>query len=439
MSGDVGDRVTVAPKFARVVMSTFAFRVATAGMSFGSVLMTARALGPSERGQLALLLAISMISSQLGGLAVEEANTNIAAQEPSSRRGLATNSIVFAGVFGAICALIIVLVFAVAPSADGDTSNVMQGLAIGTVPVLMLQMYLAYLARADYAFRIINITWLMGPGITMVGNAILWAAGELSVTAAFGCWIFAHLAACSVLAWHIVRRSVGFGRPDPPLARRTLRFALKAYVGRALLVGNYRVDQWILAGIAGPRELGLYSVAVAWAEVLFYVPTVLMAVQRPYLVRASPADAARQSAMAFRVGILCTIPAVAGMIIAAPFLCGTLFGEEFSGAVDDLRLLAFGAFGVVALQQLGDALIAKGEPMRASIAMGVAFVTTISLDVLLIPALGGNGAALASTLAYSAGGCAVTVLYLRHFGVSVGTLIPRPSDVAALGHLLRRR
>lgn len=438
MSDDAGVGVPPAPKFARVVMSTFAFRLVTAGMSFGSVLITARALGPSERGQVALLLAISMVSSQLGGLAVEEANTNIAAEEPSSRRGLAANSIVFAVVFGAICALIIVLVFALAPSADGGTSEVMQWLAIGTVPLLMLQMYLANLARADYAFRIINITWLMGPGITMVGNAGLWAAGELSVTSAFSCWIVAHLAACSVLAWHTVRRSVGFGRPDPPLARRTLRFALKAYVGRALLVGNYRLDQWILAGIAGPRELGLYSVAVAWAEVLFYVPTVLMAVQRPYLVRASPDDAARQSAMAFRTGILCTIPAAVGMIIAAPFLCTTLFGDEFTGAVDDLRLLALGAFGVVALQQLGDALTAKGEPLRASIAMGVAFVTTISFDVLLIPVLGGNGAALASTLAYSAGGAAVILLYLRHFEVSVGTLIPRPSDLATFMRMLRR-
>ena len=95
-----------------------------------------------------------------------------------------------------------------------------------------------------------------------------------------------------VLAWAVARRLGGFGRPDPALAReRMLAFGLKAHLGRAMLFGNYRADQWILGVIAGSKELGLYSVAVAWSEVLFFLPTTLVAVQRPDLVRASPEEA----------------------------------------------------------------------------------------------------------------------------------------------------
>ena len=54
-------------------------------------------------------------------------------------------------------------------------------------------------------------------------------------------------------------------------------------------VGNYRADQWIVGSIAGARELGLYSVAVAWAELLFYLPGVISLLQRPDLVRATRA------------------------------------------------------------------------------------------------------------------------------------------------------
>lgn len=439
MSQNPEPAVTIAPKFARAAMSTFGYRLATAAMSFFSVLITARALGPSERGQLALLVAIAMISSQLGSFAVEQANANLAALEPATRRGLATNSVLFSCVFGSLCAVIIVLVFALFPAAAGGTSTVMQVLAIATIPIVMLQAYLTFLARADYAFGVTNVSWLMGPAITVAGTVALWTAGELTVTTAFASWIAARSAACLLLVGYIVRRSVGFGRPDRTLARRALRFGLKAYVGRALLVGNYRIDQWILAGVAGPRELGLYSIAVAWAEILFYIPSVFMAVQRPYLVRGSEGDAARQSAMAFRVGVLCTLPAALVMIATAPFLCTTIFGAEFSGAVDDLRLLALGAFGVVSLQQLGNALTARGEPIRASIAIGIAFLTGIGLDVLFIPRLGGAGAALASTLAYSAGGVAVAVLYLRFFGISLRQLIPRPSELTTFARRLRRR
>ena len=428
----------VAPGFARTAVATLGYRLSTAVMSFLSVLITARALGATERGQLALLIAVATVSSQLGRFAVEEANANLAAEEPATRRALATNSVVFACIFGAVCAVVITLLFALVPAAAGDTPVQTRWLAIATIPLLMLQAYLTYLVRADYGFKVTNVSWLMGPGIAMVGNASLWIAGELTVSTAFASWIVAHAAACILLIGYIVRRAVGFGRPDRRLARRTLRFGLKAYVGRVLLVGNYRLDQWILAGIAGPRELGLYSIAVAWAEVLFYLPTVLMIVQRPYLVRASADDAARRSAAVFRAGILCTLPAALAMIAAAPVLCSTVFGDEFAGSVNDLRLLTLGAFGVVALQQLGDALTAKREPLRASLAIGIAFVLTISLDILLIPELGGTGAALASALAYSGGGLAIIVLYLRFFGLSVRELIPRPSELPAIVRGLRR-
>ena len=56
-----------------------------------------------------------------------------------------------------------------------------------------------------------------------------------------------------------------------------------------MLLGNYRLDQWFVGAIAGSRELGLYSVAVAWAEALWYLPTALASVQRPDLVRAAAA------------------------------------------------------------------------------------------------------------------------------------------------------
>jgi Na+-driven multidrug efflux pump len=52
------------------------------------------------------------------------------------------------------------------------------------------------------------------------------------------------------------------------------------------------------------------------------------------------------------------------------------------------------------------------------------------ISALLIPPLGGIGAALASMLAYTAAGLVVTVIFLRTLGGRVGDLAPRASDVA---------
>jgi O-antigen/teichoic acid export membrane protein len=166
--------------------------------------------------------------------------------------------------------------------------------------------------------------------------------------------------------------------------------------------------------------------------VLFYLPTVFVIVQRPYLVRAAPAEAARRAAKAFRAGVVLTVPLVLGMVALAPFLCKFIFGSSFAGSVDDLRVLCLGAFGVVALQQLGNALVAQRRPTLMTLAAAVAFVVTIALDAALIPGYGGLGAAVASSVAYTAGGAAAVALFVRFFAARAGTLVPRVREVRGL-------
>ena len=68
------------------------------------------------------------------------------------------------------------------------------------------------------------------------------------------------------------------------------------------------------------------------------------------------------------------------LVLLAPVLVLKLFGDEFEGSIVDLRILALGAFGIVALKQIGNALTARRLPTRASFGIGFAFVATIVLD-----------------------------------------------------------
>jgi O-antigen/teichoic acid export membrane protein len=185
--------------------------------------------------------------------------------------------------------------------------------------------------------------------------------------------------------------------------------------------------------MAGARELGLYSVAVSWGEGLFLLPTALSFAQRPDLVRTGRSTAGKQAAQAFRMATLLTIPMVLFILVAAPFLCVTVFGPEFQGSIDDLRVLAAGAFGIAAVKLLGSALIAQSKPLLEMVATTTAFVLTITLDILLIPTHGGLGAALASAIAYSAGGLAVGAIASRTLAVPLQALVPRLSDAVAAG------
>jgi O-antigen/teichoic acid export membrane protein len=425
------------PSFVSAVAGTYLTNAFVAGLSLANVLITARALGPEGRGGLAFMTTMAMLTATLASLGVEEANGNLAGTQPGLRRALATNSVVIALVVGCSAAGLLLGLIEAFPSVGGDSTPALRWIAMAAIPILVLQVYLQFLVRADYGFRATNLAALVGPVLSVLANGILVVLDVITVETALATWVVAQGLGTLVLVWYVDRRLAGFGRPDFRLIRRATGFGIKAHLGRVMKTGNYRLDQWILGAMAGSRELGLYSVAVAWSEALFYLPEALGMVVRPDVVRATHADAGSRVAVVFRAAILLSIPFVIVLVVAAPILCVTVFGADFRGSVDDLRILAPGAFGIVALKLLGNALTARERPLLANVGVAVAFGTTIGLDVALIPIFGGAGAATASTVAYTVGGLVAVAVFTRAMHVRIGALLPRRQDLVRLVASLR--
>jgi O-antigen/teichoic acid export membrane protein len=435
LKGETGAQ-TISPGSATLI--TYGTSLASAVLALINVGIIARALGPAGRGNVVFLCAIAWFLSALFSAGVEESNANFAASEPHLRRALATNSIALALILGALAIGAFQGLIELFPKAAGPSSSGLLWLALGFVPVLILGLYLRWLVRADFAFGVTNIAVLVSSVFNVSVNALLAVLGVLSVGTAVGTWFAGQTAAALIFMWYVSRRLLGFGRPDLRLMWRALAFGLKTQAGRVMLLGNWRLDQWLLGAISGARELGLYSVAVAWAEALWYLPTALKFVQRPYLVRSTPRDAARQTATGFRISTVVTVVLALSMALAAPFLCVTLFGEQFQGSVVELRILVIGSLGMLALTVFGNALVAQRRPVLSSVAMGAGFVCTVVLDVLLIPPYAGIGAAVASTIAYSVAGAAMMFFFVRALEGKAAELLPTAAEVSWLFGKARR-
>lgn len=423
--------------FLSSALTTFGAHLGVGAFSFANVLIISRALGPSGRGQVALLTTIAVTMSFVCTLGVQEANVNFAGVDPSLRRSLATNSVVLALVTGSVSAVVLGTLMMAFPAIAGHAAVWLRWLTLASIPIVVLQMFLARLVQADYRFELSNAALLCPPVTTAVVNGVFMAIGLLSVGSAVTLWVIGQTIGTTLLVVAIVH-SYGFGRPSAALARRAIGFGMRIYPGTFMNQSNYRLDSWLLGGIAGTAELGLYSVAVAWAEALFLVPQVLGVVQRPDLVRGSRVEAVRQASRAFRAAIVATAVLAAAIFVLAPVLCTTIFGPDFHGSIRDLRMLVPGAFGIVALQVLGNALTARNRPLLQTASIGVTFVFTIVLDLLLIPVHGDFGAAVASAVAYSMGGAAVALIFIRGLGGRGADLLPRRSDALLFAHLGRR-
>lgn len=427
------------PSFARTAAFTYGSQLGAAVLSLLSVLIVARALGAEGRGQVAFLTAMTFLTANLATFGIQEANGNLAASEPRARRALASNSVLLAVALGALAVGLLVALIGVFPGIAGESDPTVRLVAFAFIPAILLQIFLRFLAQADYGFAVTNAAYVLAPTLNVVGNGLFYAFGILSVNSAVGWWLAGQTAETVLLAWYIQRRLAGFGRPDFGLLRRALRFGARAHPGRVMLLGNYRLDQWLLGAIAGSRELGVYSVAVAWAEALWYLPTALAAVQRPDLVRAVREEAGRIAARIFRAAALVTAACGLVMVLAAPVLCETVFGDEFGGSVNMLRVLVVAAFGVSAVKLLGSALVTQGRPGLQSFAIGAGFVLSVILEVALIPPFGGQGAAVAAAIAHTTAGAVVCTIFLRTLGGRARDLVPRVGDVRWFAGQLSRR
>ncbi len=427
------------PRFARSAATTYASNLAVAVISLVNVIITARFLGPTARGDIALLTTISGLTSTVALLGVQQSIVNLAGRDAGLRPALATNAVLLSVVMGALGSLVLGALLVVFPGLKGDVGTIMFTFVFLAVPVLIGRVYLQALLDSDYRFAFSNGVRLVAPVSGVLINGALGFAQVLSVGSAMTVWLAGQTVSTVLLGWYAGRRLSGFGRPSRALARRSLTFGTKSHLSHIISLGNWRLDQWFVGTMVGSRELGYYSVAVSWSEALFILPAALRNVQRPDLVRAGPREAGRQAARVFRICVLITLPAVLVMMLAAPFLCSTIFGDEFASSVDDLRWLLPGTFGIVALRILGDALIAQRRPMLPSIATGAALVVTIVLDVTLIPEHGGLGAAIASTAAYTVGGVMVALIFMRGLKVRGADILWRRDDIAFFAGKLRSR
>jgi O-antigen/teichoic acid export membrane protein len=429
----------VSSGFARAAILNSGTSLAASVLSLGNVLIIARGLDATGRGEIAFLTTIVVISSALGTLGIPQAASNFAGRRPELVRALSTNAVIASVLVGAVAIVVIALLVAAVPAIGGDGIPAhLRWAALLTIPVVILQMNFHALTVSQYGFRAMNLAYIVTPVLTVTANTAMLLAGELTVGRALGSWITGRIIATGILGWFVLKRIGGFGRPDRALGRRSVAFGLQAHAARVLNQGNYRLDQWIMGSLAGSQALGIYSVAVAWSEALFFLPASLALAQVPDVTRASPDEAGRQAASAFRIATLITVVLAIGMVLAAPLLTTVIFGDEFAPAAGQVRVLAFGAFGIVALKLLGTTLTAQGRPLLETAATAVTFVIVVGLDVLLIPDHEGMGAAIASLAAYTAGGLCIAVLFRRALGVGLRDLVPRGEELSAVRDRLRR-
>jgi O-antigen/teichoic acid export membrane protein len=372
--------------------------------ALANVLM-ARALDPSGRGLIALLLQVAYLSSQL--LLLGSERSFIAGYHGSSPAAgvRAYASLVLRPCAGALGLLVLAAV--VLPAELRPSRTVLALLAAFTLVNVLVQVVRAVaIATTRYAGYLAST--LVSQLLVLATMAGLYVAGATSPAVWFSAYVLANAvptAACAVY-W---ARTRGGTAPAEPVSRvrvasqrRSVRREGLALLPAALAnMGMLRFDRLILPALATTAALGLYASVATMTELVSW-PAQAYADSRLGGWRAAHRSGElRVSAV---LGGAIAYAAVVGPILGAAtyLLVVPLFGERYAPA-KGLVLPLVAAASLYAVSRVSLALvIARGRNLLASGAESAGFVTSLACYVLLIPHYGAYGAAYGSLVGYAA-------------------------------------
>jgi O-antigen/teichoic acid export membrane protein len=423
------------------VVRTAAATAIILGCGVVTGLIAARSLGPAGRGELAAITVWASTLLYAGTIGLPEAVVYFAAANPALRATVWLTAQVAAAVLGVVVTaagwLIIPLLFS-GPDNAPVAGWIRWYLVLFAVPCLLSLAACSWLQGVGRlaAFNISRTTVHL---VNALGFAVLWLAGDAIV------WHFAAALLAGNAATWLLASALGprlrEARPSMALARSMFHYGLRVQLGNWSNAANVRLDQLLLSLLAAPASLGVYVVAVTYANVVLTLPGSAALVMLPQIVDEHRAGTAQACMTRWYRRMLWTSAAAAAVIaVSGRYILPLLFGQAFDAAVPLLVFLAPATVLLGMNQILGTAFRGIDRPEISSAAEVVGLAVTIVSLVALLPRYGMYGAAIASLLAYGASHGYLLLKASRVFDANVRALcIPTRADAQAILRLLGTR
>ncbi len=408
-------------------------------------LLTARLLGPADRGLLRLAQLFPLILSKIFSFGLETSNAAFPGLYPERRRELFVFTILLSIVGAALAGLVQYLFFAL-PIPKGQFAAMTGGLIVLSIvytPFFMLAQNLMTLVRGCGQISQSVRVQLIQTVSLLVLLLVFLIRGPLTVTTVMVLSILCCLPGIG-LALRYLRPylNLRWTAQSGPLLKKTLRFGVQmslSHIAGFLLLYQ---DQFMLGFMAPLEQLGQYMIAASLAERLRLLPN---AVSMAFLPHLSSDLKNRQAEVpqVFRLTCLLTL------LSLVPYGCvGTaaiwfLLGKPYAGAIAPFWILIAGVAVVSAADILAGDMAARQKPKFSVINGYLTFSLNLVLNLLLIPVWTIIGAAVASTLSYLFSTLFWVCCYHRQSGTPLRRLLIGPEDFRCLfqsaAEFLRRR
>ena len=382
---------------------TFIVRFFLLFISLISSIVIARKLGPHGQGLYATALALCSIAAQLGNIGLQSANTFFSSKDAYLLKSLLYNSIFTSLLASSFFIVIAYILYNFFPSIwpinkeltvissfwlpAGLTLLLTQGLLVGIQQIFKYNV-IEFTQKITF-FLIICLIFY----VDNISPKTFFLFNTLSVYVA------------AALCIYFIKRYPSFVRKytfDSSFYFKTIRYSMGAYVASILSYLTLRFDLLMVKTMTSSQSTGNYSIAVSIADVLYMLPSV---VGLMLFSKLSPDSVSEHRVHILKKSIsLLSIIMLFFSIIAAltaHFFIDLFYGKEFNTAAQALIYLIPGIYFLSLSTQNQNFMASTKRLKMMTIGPFLAFIINILLNLLLIPSLGINGAAISSSISYT--------------------------------------
>jgi len=376
-------------------------------------IILARVLGPEDRGLYAAIIVIPTMFISLTNMGVRQSAIHFIGKKvfPIEKvMGAVYLLAILVSVVGiTVCTLIMTQL------GNPNFSMLLIILAVTQVPLLVTTSYSEGIFLGN---RLVGVTakisWMV-EALRLVFVIILVYVLELGVRGA----LMALLACQFLTTTYAISQTRLVGkislRWDSTIVKslfsKGIIFALALFVMQL----NYKVDILLMERLCPLKQIGLYAVGVNIAQLMWIVPQGVTAVLFSHSANAENIDEfSYKVTRLLRVVGLFSFLLMMTIVLVVPFAIPFVYGNEYSGSVRVMQLLAPGVFAMFNFKIINQDLAGRGRPDLALIVTIPGLVINIILNLFLLPRYGAVGAAISSSISYSLVGVGFLYLYSYH-------------------------
>ncbi len=401
----------------KTTIGTFVAGLASFVMNLAMGIVTARMLGPNDRGVFTLVAVLPHTVVTFIKLGLAQASIYSIRRERIDPGAVAAHLLVFAAAASTVAMVgMYCFKFAALHTLMKDAPLLCFAFSMFLVPFLMIESDFFGVLQGIGRFEIFNRRRLLGSAsglIAMFVGLVLFHGGLLtalvimaSLTIIMDTWLIVTVCRLCPLqfAW------------DGQLLKRLLQFGIKSHVQGIATHLHFRADVYLVAALLNPSQVAFYSIATRMAELLLFVPESIGLVIYPRQAASGVGTVQDLTARSCRHVIFTTTLGGLTLILLGPRLVEMWYGHAYAPAGPPLYYLTPGVVMMSLFFILSRNFTSQNRQGVNIFASGTAMGSNVLFNLYLIPRMGIAGAGLASLLSYSLATLILTYAYLRESG-----------------------